>query len=449
MDQLAFKKSKYNYICNNHQGDMLIYNTLNGTFTKILSKDAEKYASLKSGPLNIQSDALQKSGIILPNDADEEALYNALQHQILNENILTIVIVLTTKCNFRCTYCFESEYESCAMNLDYDHAKAITNFVRKKIHKYRGLSVAWFGGEPLLNMEYIRKLSQDFINICSCAKKEYSAVISTNGYLLTKEIFRELLQFQVKEYQITIDGLEQTHNALRPLAGGKGTFKRITENLEALKKVKGNFRVSIRTNCNSDVLENLNEYISYIDNLLYQDPRFKVYFSPVYDAGGSFSSDLRETLLNTDEVDLAVRAFNLLTHKSVFDEVWVTTRLSRNLLCGASLTGNYVFTEKGQVCKCSTHYQDDEICHVGQIIDGQAVIDKYKEAKWLYNLSAQKEDCYNCVLKPICYPNLCPYHLIKDEENPKSWCGSKKDKLLKFSELLKVMDHLNAFHVIV
>ena len=234
MEQNLYKMSSYNYICNNFDGDMLIYNTLKGTFCKILASDLTKYSYLFEQEC-FESDnvSLVKMGVILPNEIDEENLFNALQHKIVTENNeLHIVIVLTTKCNFRCVYCFEEEYESCAKDLDENCSKAILKFVRTRIHKYTGLSVSWFGGEPLLNMKYIRELSYKLIEICECSKKKYSASIVTNGYLLNKTVFEELLNLRVLSYQITIDGLSSTHDSLRPLKGGQKTFDVIINNLK-------------------------------------------------------------------------------------------------------------------------------------------------------------------------------------------------------------------------
>lgn len=448
MEKNLYKMSSYNYICNNADGDMLIYNTLKGTFCKILAPEVNKYSYIfEQDCFESDDERLVKMGVILPNEVNEETLYNALQHKMVTENKeLHIVIVLTTKCNFRCVYCFEEEYESCAKDLDENCSKAILNFVRTRIHKYTGLRVSWFGGEPLLNMKYIRELSYKLIEICECSKKQYWASIVTNGYLLKKKVLEELLNLRVFSYQITIDGLADTHDSLRPLKGGQKTFDVIINNLISMMNVKGHFNVSIRTNCNSDVIQSLEEYVRYMDELLYKDDRFKLYFSPVYDAGGSFSENIRNSLIEYDEIELNLKGFNFLVHKSVYDSAWILGRLLPTLLCGATVIGNYVFTEKGLVCKCSTHYQHNEKCIIGQVKDSRVIIDDNKEAMWLYNLSNCDKRCENCILRPICYTNFCPYHLLNDGERP--FCLKENNKLNKINDMLFIIDSLGYFKIL-
>ena len=49
--------------------------------------------------------------------------------------------------------------------------------------------------------------------------------------LLTEEVVDRLLPFGLKGVKITLDGDRETHNRMRPLRGGQGTFDRIIENM--------------------------------------------------------------------------------------------------------------------------------------------------------------------------------------------------------------------------
>ena len=55
--------------------------------------------------------------------------------------------------------------------------------------------------------------------------------IITNGLLLTPEVVDRLLPFGLSGVKITLDGDRDTHNRMRPLRGGQGTFDRIIENI--------------------------------------------------------------------------------------------------------------------------------------------------------------------------------------------------------------------------
>ena len=95
----------------------------------------------------------------------------------------------------------------------------------------QGLRVMVTGGEPLLHSDFdaLNDLLPDF---------SIRKVLFTNGLLLNKNLLGRL---NVDEIQISIDGLEKAHDALR----GKGTFKKAVRAVR-LAKEQG-FEVSVAT----------------------------------------------------------------------------------------------------------------------------------------------------------------------------------------------------------
>ena len=69
--------------------------------------------------------------------------------------------------------------------------------------------------------------------------------IITNGLLLTREVVDRLKPFGLNGVKITLDGDRATHDRMRPLRGGQGTFDRIIENIRAVAdgaiSIGGNF----------------------------------------------------------------------------------------------------------------------------------------------------------------------------------------------------------------
>ena len=57
--------------------------------------------------------------------------------------------------------------------------------------------------------------------------------IITNGLLLTPEMVDRLIPFGLNGIKITLDGDRDTHNQMRPLRGGQGTFDKIIDNVRA------------------------------------------------------------------------------------------------------------------------------------------------------------------------------------------------------------------------
>src|SRR5215216_6583031 len=69
--------------------------------------------------------------------------------------------------------------------------------------------------------------------------------VITNGLLLTPEVVDRLEPFGLNGFKITLDGDRDTHNRMRPLRGGQGTFDKIIGNL---RRVAGRCRISIGGN---------------------------------------------------------------------------------------------------------------------------------------------------------------------------------------------------------
>lgn len=121
--------------------------------------------------------------------------------EMQERNILELIILPTENCNFRCVYCYET-FSKPAMS--FETQENIVNFVRNELKKKAGLSVGWFGGEPLLALDVIKNLSEKFISICREYKKPYRSAITTNGYFLNYETFKRLLKLKVTFFRLQL-----------------------------------------------------------------------------------------------------------------------------------------------------------------------------------------------------------------------------------------------------
>ena len=151
----------------------------------------------------------------------------------------------------------------------------------KKIKELKFLQIEWFGGEPLLNKEFIFDFSKDILEHCKKFNIDYRSSMTTNAYLLDKKTFLKLHKNNIKAYQITIDGLEEDLNKLRPLANGNPTFKTIISNLTKISNIKDiDFRIIIRVNFYEN--SNIDNFIKGIKKYNFSsDERFSFIFRPI------------------------------------------------------------------------------------------------------------------------------------------------------------------------
>ncbi len=74
------------------------------------------------------------------------------------------------------------------------------------------------------------------MKICERFGITYSASITTNGFLLTSSKFEKLVrEYDVTNFQITIDGDGESHDSQRVLKNQKGSYARILDNLPKIK----------------------------------------------------------------------------------------------------------------------------------------------------------------------------------------------------------------------
>ena len=132
---------------------------------------------------------------------------------------------ITRRCNLRCRHCYLGPPEDVELSVP-----AIKR-IFAEFEEMQGLRLLITGGEPLLYREFpaLNELLPGYA---------FRKVLFTNGLLLGEETMGSLA---VDEIQVSIDGLEAGHDALR----GKGTYRKAIGAVElALAR---DFQVSVST----------------------------------------------------------------------------------------------------------------------------------------------------------------------------------------------------------
>ena len=425
------KMSKYNISVYDQEGNMIIYNFLTGISStiKIMKSDIEKFRKVfeKSNIIhdydcedNLElAKKLLELGILVDADFDEGVAYDANTFEEIYENKLNLTILPTGKCNFNCSYCLEAEQDFSRNRMTQQSQDAILKFVQKNISKYRELHVAWFGGEPLLEVSIIEDLSKKLIRICDSRHITYSASTTTNGYFLTPENFDILYKQKLYNFMITLDGFKEQHDKYRYMHNGAGTYDKIMQNLLYIRDNK-KYRfahITIRVNVTRDVLNVIDELIAKIEENFAYDSRFNFIFIPVVNYSSTKTTD--ETVFIKNE-ELTDKLANNATYVGKFKPNELNTYLiSPSKGCNSALKESFVITPDLKVFKCCAHYDMSENCLGYLDLDGRLVIDEALHRKWyLINEVIRKkfDSCEKCFYKPACTNNgkNCPYMYLKE-----------------------------------
>lgn len=199
-----YKESIFN-IKFSHRGKDYIYNTANSGLIEIEKPITELINT------EFREFLLQENYIVPYYENEIENLYNRVEKTINEKlNKLELTILLTEKCNFQCKYCYQEHNPS---TLSIDDAKKILKEIEKSCDQYlKALSIHYFGGEPLLNIEVLRYLDKELKALCNEYNLLYESYLTTNASLITEQILKE---FKFNTIQITFDGYKQIHDNLR------------------------------------------------------------------------------------------------------------------------------------------------------------------------------------------------------------------------------------------
>ena len=265
----GFKASKYN-VSIPEGSHYLLANTLTTAVLRLrdpsltplhsalLDAEASFDLSLDEATLKL----LSSNGFLVPTDFDETQWLESLHWKArIGPGALGVAIVVTLGCNFRCTYCYQRHQN---IHLSRELEDSIVRFVSNSLSEKSLLKITWFGGEPLLRLKTIQRLGSRLLDLARAQKIDYEGRISTNGFLLTREVSSILLQGGVTNVQVTIDGPPSIHDKRRFLANGGPTFQQILTNLTEVAEMFP--KVIVRINIDK---RNQNEVPQLLEEFLY------------------------------------------------------------------------------------------------------------------------------------------------------------------------------------
>lgn len=430
----SYKPSRFNVRSRSKDDKFVLYNSYYGTMLTIPpSKETQVKEALhpKVGIKDKEDPYMRNlidGGFFVPKDTNEfkraELLHRYDTHK---SDTLHLIIMPTEDCNFRCIYCYENFARG---KMELSIREGLKTFVEKKCQEIRALDVHWFGGEPLFAADVIEELTESFKASCEKHHVAYKAAMTTNGYMLDKNMFEKMIKAEVRRYQITLDGTAETHNQRRILAEGGSTFDTIFENLKEVHQTNERFSIQIRVNFDQGNYGKIPQLVDDIKLNFNSDPRYDISFHRIGQWGGP----------NDDQLEVCEHkeAYELF---SMADEKGFQLGFLRQLLkpgasvCYAASPYSFVIGANGTIYKCTVAL-DDERNKVGQLHEnGSMSINEEKFLLWVTSGEEADRTCQNCFYRPSCQGNACPMERIQDGVRP---CPPHKVNIKKVLETLSV-----------
>jgi uncharacterized protein len=227
------------------KGNQYLYNDLDGSVTPIENSDIIKFDTNITSRNHVTTD-------------DYISTIEQIKRHIENESHQQLLLVVTEQCNLRCRYCaYSGQYINNRTHKNTNMSWQIAEQAVKLF--YEGYSkvklrdpslvpaMSFYGGEPLLNFDLIRKV---FFLVRSLIRAPIHFNLTTNGILITDEI---LDFFKNNDFYLlfSLNGNQNEHDRLRVFPNGSGSFSYLWQNLQMIRNKYPDYYLK---NCNFNVV---------------------------------------------------------------------------------------------------------------------------------------------------------------------------------------------------
>lgn len=424
-----YKLSKYNFTfpypkLSDGKKQTVMYNTRTGVIALIDEDKLAQYLDFAENGTPVADEALladlRHNGFVVGEDYDELAALKYRLHRFrYDTSRLNLTIAPTSNCNFRCIYCYEKDSIK-PVTMSEQTQEELIAFVKQYISTIKSLNVCWYGGEPLLALDVIEKLSEVLLKLCEENKVAYYASMVSNGYLLTPETVEKLHRWKIEDVQITLDGAAEDHDKRRFLKGGLPTFDRIIENLCAAKENLPK-QVTIRINADRHNIDRVDNVIKILREKGLDGKVFP-YLAMVENSNDAYNDN---SCLHSNE--FSQREFEFITQNGL-DILSHTPRQLGNY-CMADSCAGFVFNADGRIYRCWNDI-GIEARSVGTLKAGRMESPLFFD--YLRYDPTEDPACRDCKFLPVCMGG-CPNRRVR---NDPARCTQMKEGLEQFMSVI-------------
>lgn len=164
-------------------------------------------------------------------------------------------------CNLNCAYCFaaQGKYHGERALMSFETGKRALDFLVENSGNRKNLEVDFFGGEPLMNFDVVKRLVAYARSIEKEKNKHFRFTLTTNGVLLDDEV-TEFANRECHNVVLSLDGRKSVHDRLRKTVNGQGSYDVIVPKFQEFVKKRGDNGYYVRgtfTKNNIDFTEDI------------------------------------------------------------------------------------------------------------------------------------------------------------------------------------------------
>ena len=249
-----YKNNGYNIVLDINSGsvhvvDDLVYDAV-ALLDKGMSKEEaagklkEHYSSEAVGSALEECQCLIDQGMLFTEDIYENAIETFAKRETV---VKALCLHIAHDCNLACRYCFaeEGEYHGKRDLMSYEVGRQALDFLIANSGNRRNLEVDFFGGEPLMNWEVVKKLVEYGREQEKIHDKKFRFTLTTNGVQLNDEIM-EFANKEMANVVLSVDGRKEIHDLMRPFPKGAGSYDLVIPKFQKFAKLRNQDKYYVR-----------------------------------------------------------------------------------------------------------------------------------------------------------------------------------------------------------
>ncbi len=397
--------SRFNHICSQDGSDgYLLYNFLTGALLRLDEDTRGRIDDLEA--LTAEERQLLLENGFLVHDFDElQYLKYGNKLTCADSDLLSVLIAPTLACNFRCPYCFEHHGSGrMSEQVQEEILTFLEDSMRRNHHKH--LFVYWFGGEPLLCIDIIEKLSQRILHLVETYGLSYSCAMSSNGYFFTPENIRILERCRLGRIQITMDGTRELHDKTRVLSDGQGTYDVILDNL---RRAHTGIEIHIRTNLTRENLDAFSSLRAVVDELR-ESNGLNISLYGAHMSVYEFNNE------NVDVLELSIQEFSDVLKKNGLIGTSKRTKCKFSF-CDAARVFSFCFDEKGNLYKCWNDIGNPVFAYDNVFEANRRGVRFLSKNALDYLAESFPDECVDCKVLPICMGGCIKKRVVEGKKS--------------------------------
>jgi uncharacterized protein len=314
-----------------------------------------------------------------------------------------ISLAIAQKCNMGCSYCYadQGDFGGPSKKMSLETAKKSIDMLINSRQKGDNVQLTFLGGEPLMNRQDLRLATEYAATLAARKQLSIKFSITSNGTLMREDDARFFEEYGFA-VTISLDGLKEAHDNLRPFKNGSGSFDRIIDKIQPLLAIQKQMQVSARVTVTPDNMDLASALDDFIDMGFHS-----VGFSPLLKSSNGekemSAKDLEHLLagmiacgLKFEHATLQGKRYPFLNMVNALKEIGKGTH--RPYPCGAG-AGYMGVSADGELAACHRFVNEPK----GKMGSLEKGIDASLQNSWLEERHVHNQSpCNSCWARYLC-----------------------------------------------